>query len=360
MKVSCLEIHLISFLCVGFVPLWITKADWIELPKIAPPNRNPKQGHLTTPVPRGLTIKTPSHISPASNQQQSNEYSDSGSFVRSNEDGNSGSVELNNKYLPRPWKTKPFAHRNSSSVPNSGHNPKNYYRWRNASFSRVQSQPNIDYNVDYTILNPDVVSTESEEQIQTRYTYPKTVIISSRTPLVSHFPSTTIDPFEIYPVAIDTKIDTDILSTTTKGYRLKRNDTDPYTDDITLEEFVEDEEFENERGDTEEDDENLQEDEFEEGEYDEEDQDEEEYDELDTNEAGHHPQSVEKNFITKQGRPQPTPPPPPPPQQGGFLGFLQFLRNIQKKIAFGPSTPLQEKVSYLQNLSNTVAADISK
>lgn len=372
MKASKVNLNLLILTSAFMFQMWLTSADWIELPKIIPPNKNLNQGQLTTKVPHVLStiskVINKKLALPSAIESIQDEDTSSVSFVRSYED-NGDSIEISKRYQPRPWKTKPLTHRKpfnnwsesegSSDVPhfsgglsqfsgnssNSSKRPsvdtKKYYRWRNATFSKVQAHPSIGDNVDYTILSPDVISTESsDENTPLRYSYPKTVIISSRTPLVSHFADpTTKRPFPYLSVtqpvaAIDTKIDKDILVATTEGYSNDRYDSDEVT--------VSNEETDEEEYQHDDDDEQWEEYEGEE-------------DELEDDETPYHPGSEEKKFQAS-----PLPPPPSPPPLGGFMGFLQFLKNIQQKLSFAPSTPIDKKVNYLQELSEKATADISK
>lgn len=388
-----------------FIQVLLITADWIELPMIAPPTKNIKnQGSLTTITSRQSTVKSKGLLKPSTDSRNpltdpnESTHDTSRSYIQSYEDIGP-SVELGNKYQPRPWKTKPLSHRNpfnnwgqvsheshtshddgsttttfhysgglshftgnSSSLPKRPSvDTKKYYRWRNASYSKVQAHPSIGDSVDYTIINPDVISTESNEDTPVRYSYPKTVIISSKTPLLSHFPEATTKgtySYTPYTATIDTKVDDEILTTTDSIDRF----------DVTVETPVEETDEEGLQHDEDDHDEMKWDNDWEDAddlEYDDEVDDGDEYDEEDggeeeadgTNDTNNPSESVEKKFHVTAS---PLQPPPTPVAPGGFMGFLQFLKNIQQKLSFAPSTPVEKKVNYLQYLSDKATGELSK
>lgn len=163
------------------------RTDWIELPQITPPPQNSRSSkHITTTpsnhlkhsefMKRVLPSGTSFSTELSTEDSLDEEYSRSS---RSYEDRDPPIYDrpVINRNQSKPWRSKPSPFSDERGPPGTS-----YYKWRNVTYSRVTASPFVTDSVDYTILNPDIMQFEGDMSADT---YPKTVIIKSKTPLAS-------------------------------------------------------------------------------------------------------------------------------------------------------------------------------
>lgn len=109
-------------------------------------------------------------------------------------------------YKTRPWSTR----RSSSpfSSDSSSFDSSRYYRWRNTSYAKVTGSPHIAESIDYTIVNPESTPLQDDEGLG----FPKNIIISSKTPMISGPEILVKKGTKRKPITIDSKLDEESMS----------------------------------------------------------------------------------------------------------------------------------------------------
>lgn len=194
-----MQISITIFLLLPYI--YLIQSEWVELPHISPP----RDSETPSKFLKDFSIETSKNLKRIDSSSYEEYFPMSSS--RSYEDSRSLG-----DYKARPWNTKrsssPFSGDNDASFDSSS-----YYRWRNASITKVHGSPNIVESIDYTIVSPESTPLKDDEGLG----FPKNIIISSKTPMISGPEVLVKKGIKRKQVIIDSKLDEESMSVGNKN-----------------------------------------------------------------------------------------------------------------------------------------------
>lgn len=199
---------LLTFMLLPYIRS--VRSEWVELPHITPPK--PLESKMTSKPASSKFIKDfttlkeeiqPDFKTRAQVESSSYEEYFPISSSRSYEDSRSLG-----DYKTRPWNTRQSSSPFSSD--NNSFDSSSYYRWRNTSVTKVTGSPNIVESIDYTIVSPESTPLQDDEGLG----FPKNIIISSKTPMISGPEILVKKGMKRKPIMVDSKLDEESMGVT--------------------------------------------------------------------------------------------------------------------------------------------------
>lgn len=203
----------ITFILLPYIRF--VRSEWVELPHIAPPRSsgsrvttnpsNQESSKFIKDFSSGKQIRTDFQTRGKMQTHEESSYEEYFpiSSSRSYEDSRSLG-----DHKSRPWNTR----RSSSpfSSDNNSFDSSSYYRWRNTSTAKVTGSPNIAESIDYTIVSPESTPLQDDKGLG----FPKNIIISSKTPMISGPEILVKKGMKRKPITVDSKLDEESMGVT--------------------------------------------------------------------------------------------------------------------------------------------------